>query len=166
MPSNLSVNKESRKASKSTEGRQEKRVAQILSDFGLFSYHTADRFTPGVPDRYMVGGTWIEFKILACRGNRPIFLTRGFTPAQKNWLKNLHDKGDFTFGCIFVYPEVGDPRMILRPWWYLAANPKWDAERIHLEGVEMNTRLMRDECALHFGPEHARYVNVERYLCP
>ena len=166
MPSKLSVNKDSRKPSKSTESSQEKRVAAILADFGLFSYHTADRHTPGVPDRYIVGGSWIEFKVLPCRGNRPVFLTRGFSPPQKNWLKNLHDKGDFTFGCVFVYPEMGEPRMVFRPWWYLAANPKWDMKRIQDEGRRMDTDRIRLELASWFGPEHARYVDIERYLCP
>ena len=112
----LEVKKTKRRRANSTEAAFEKRFATALSKQGRVSYHTAEKFIEGIPDRYTCGGIWIEFKVVPYSGKRRINLLRYFSPAQKLWMTRLENGGDIVYGCVLLQPENGDPRIVLQSW--------------------------------------------------
>lgn len=112
----LSVKTPRRQKNCISEAVFEGKFAKCLTAIGLYNYHTADQFKPGVPDRYVVGGNWIEFKAIPYSGNRAITPERFFDPVQKNELTRLHDGGDRAWVCILFQPEHGEATVLLCPW--------------------------------------------------
>lgn len=112
----LTVKAPRRSKSRISEATFEGKFAKSLKRLGLYNWHTADNFKPGVPDRYVVGGNWIEFKAIPYVGTRQITPTRFFKPAQQNELTRLHEAGDRAWVCILFQPEQGDARVLLCPW--------------------------------------------------
>ncbi len=112
----LSVKAPRRQKNRISEATFEGKFAKILKTGGLYSWHTSDQFKPGVPDRYVVGGNWIEFKAIPFTGKRAMTPVRFFSPAQKNELTRLHDNGDRAWVCILFQPEQGEATVMLCPW--------------------------------------------------
>jgi len=106
----------SKTRSRSTEAAFEKRFAKALTRLGLLSYHTSEKFISGIPDRYVVGGNWIEFKAIPYTGKRQITPVRFFSASQKLWMNRLGEAGDRVWVCILFQPENGNPLAILCPW--------------------------------------------------
>jgi len=119
----------------STEATFEKRVADVLKKLGLFSYHVAERWYAGIPDRYVVGGNWIEFKVIPCSGTRAVNPYRLFKPGQRNFLDKFAKSGDRTWACVMFQPEAGEPYMILLPWHEFREHGKWTMDQVQQEGV-------------------------------
>jgi hypothetical protein len=95
----------------------EKNVGDALkSSLGLFNYHVADRFYAGVADRYIIGGNWMEMKVIPYAGNRSIDALRFVEPQQKAFLDRMIRAGDRTFVAIlFVTPDLHS-NMAIMPW--------------------------------------------------
>jgi len=59
----LSVGQFKKKVRRTTEKAFEELFAEVLAEKGIYNRHMSDKFS-GVPDRYVAGGKWIEFKSL------------------------------------------------------------------------------------------------------
>lgn len=90
----------------SNENALEKRVAAALRSLGLYSHHNDATTYPGIPDRYVVGGQWIEFKREATTKATIKSLDR-----QRKWLDALHQAGDKPWVCCWI-----DGFMYFEPW--------------------------------------------------
>jgi len=112
----LEVSKTKQTISRSTEATFEKKFAAALLRRGIFSWHTAEKFIKGIPDRYVTKGNWIEFKAIPYAGTRSITPERFLKPEQKLWLTKLHEAGDRTFVCILFQPATGKPKALICPW--------------------------------------------------
>ncbi len=112
----LSVSAPRRQKNRISEAVFEGKFSKCLKAIGLYNWHTSDQFKPGVPDRYVVGGNWIEFKAIPYTGKRAMTPERFFSPAQKNELTRLHERGDRAWVCILFQPERGDATVLLCPW--------------------------------------------------
>jgi len=147
------------------ERRFEKRTADILKKLGLFSYHTAERWYAGIPDRYVVGGNWIEFKVIPCSGVRAVNPYRLFKPAQRNLLDKFDASGDRTWACVMFQPSKGEPHMILFPWHVFRAHGPWTVDDILQGGVYTgDTKAMTAYIASRFGKKYGeRFSNTEIY---
>lgn len=91
----------------------EERWAEALASVGLYSRHMADR-NAGVPDRYIQGGRWIEFKSLfAARGK--FSLGEGLTTEQHTTCKALAEAEDEVWYCALLESAKGR-RFIFIPY--------------------------------------------------
>lgn len=126
--------------------------AEVLADQGIFSYHTAERFYLGIPDRYVAGGRWIEFKQIKWMGTRNISPIRQFSSGQIRTLDQLTKAGDKVWIAIVFQTPDGDLRVMFRSWpWFRVAKPQWcvaaveglttpwDGGKVSLRGI-MNGR--------------------------
>lgn len=82
------------------ESAFEKTVCDAL---GIYSRHMSDRLA-GVPDRYVAGGTWIEFKV----NGRP-------TMEQNRTMDGLVRAGDKVWVCTLKVGKDGS-KIILEKW--------------------------------------------------
>jgi len=163
----LEVSKKRKPVPRSTEAAFEKRVAKVLEGVGLMSYHTAERFYKGIPDRYVAGGNWIEFKAVPYSGTRRITPTRFFKPEQKLWLTRFHNAGDRVFVCILFQPENGEPRVLLCPWALLEGEGSMSTERVDRYSMICSTTDdLKKFVALRFGHEHDRFSNYKMSFLP
>lgn len=90
----------------------EQRIANELARLGFQSRHMHDRFFPGTWDRYVVGGNWIEFKVMKMGDQcRSYNLLRQFSPEQRAFGASWHKAGDRMFGCVLI----GD-HLVFEPW--------------------------------------------------
>lgn len=149
----------------SIESRFERRVADALKKLGLFSYHVAERWYAGIPDRYVVGGNWIEFKVIPCSGTRAVNPIRLFKPAQRNFLDKFAASGDRTWACVMFQPEKGEPHMVLLPWHTLREHGPWTMDEVKSEGVYGGDRIAFEAyIAKRFGKALGfRFSNSEIY---
>lgn len=77
-----------------TETVLENLVAASLS---RFSFHNDPTVMPGIPDRYVVGGNWIEFKNEITFDRTSKALNR-----QRKWLSLLHNASDKAWVCALI----------------------------------------------------------------
>ena len=141
----LRVSNRKRQPSRSTEAAFEKKFAAALMRRGIFSWHTAEKFISGIPDRYVVHGNWIEFKAIPYTGRRRLTPQRFFSPSQKLWLNKLDQVGDRAWACILFQPENGEPRVLLCPWPALVRHgPMTPLE------IEAHTYLGRTEAGMDY----------------
>ena len=105
--------------------------AGVLTDLGHFSYHTAERFYLGIPDRYVAGGRWIEFKQIKWMGTRSVSPIRQFSSGQIRTLDQLTKAGDTVFVAIVFQTAQGVLRVMFRQWsWFRAAKPQWNVTAV------------------------------------
>lgn len=151
----------------STEARFEARVAEVLKSLGLFSYHVAERWYAGIPDRYVVGGNWIEFKVVPCSGKRSVNPVRLFKPHQRNFLDKFSASGDRTWACVMFQPENGEPHMVIQPWHRFSKHGPWTMGEVKIEGVHGGDKKMF-ACYISglFGLKYDRFSNGEVYDRP
>lgn len=84
-----------------TEKALEQRVAGVLTDNHYFNFHNDPTMMPGIPDRYVVRGCWIEFK------NEPTFdATKRSLNRQRKWLNILDNAGDQALVCVLIGNEL------------------------------------------------------------
>lgn len=144
-----------------TEARFEKRVASCLAELGLMSYHTSEKYYAGIPDRYVVGGNWIEFKILPCGGRRSVSPRSKFKPQQKQYLSKFHENGDRTWACIMFQPKHGEAYIVLVPWHRMQSQwTRLDWQRL---GVKADGGDLLGYFQKFFGPWYDRFSNGNEY---
>lgn len=81
-----------------------------------FSYHTAERFYLGIPDRYVAGGRWIEFKRVTWAGARAVSPIRQFSGPQIKTLDKFTAAGDECWVAIVFQTAGHDLRSCFMPW--------------------------------------------------
>lgn len=156
----LQVRDKLRGRSGSLEKYFEKRVAQVLTSIGLENRHTSDR-QEGIPDRYVVGGNWIEFKVVPCSGRRSVDPERLFTPAQRNFLSRWTEKGDRTWAAVMFQPDNDKSSIIILPWSCFKGHGKWSMAEVHERGVDGGG--LRQYISDRFGRGYSRFSNWEKY---
>lgn len=115
----LRVSSFEKKERKVREGAFEDTFAKALLAAGYPSEHMNMR-DAGWPDRYVVGGIWIELKVIDVLGIRT-----ELEKEQKIRLNLLHQMGDRTFYCAKFEHSI-----ILKPWPLIRATEKLcDVER-------------------------------------
>lgn len=119
---------------KSSEAQFERKIAQILMDLGLYSYHTSERSFMGIPDRYICSGRWIEFKQAAVVNH--ITPMRLLSKAQKNMLDKFTKYGDDCYICILLQFQDLEPRCVFMKWSEFKANGVWDRDFIWKQGCQ------------------------------
>jgi hypothetical protein len=144
-----------------TEARFEKRVAQILEELGLFSFHTSEKYIAGIPDRYVVGGNWIEFKVFPCDGRRRVNSHRLFEPEQKLYLRKLHESGDRTWVAIMFQPTNGDAYIVVKPWH--ALQETWISATWTIEGVRAKSDCLHGYIQERFNSHYPRFSHAGIY---
>ena len=114
-----------------TEKNFELRLGKALNSLGLLNWHTHELNLPGVPDRYVVGGNWIECKV------RPWTGKKGFGPrkcvvkeSQINFLNRLVDNGDRAWLCILLKAWRTSGRGIILPWEFVRETDFMSKEEI------------------------------------
>jgi hypothetical protein len=127
---------------------------------GIFSWHCSDRHYLGVPDRYIVGGNWMEFKVLPFSGKRLFTPGRDIDPAQIGRLDRFVAAGDRSWIAILMQQPQGGSFAYLSPWpIFKALDPRWTNKDVLERCVPYNNnqdnlnRLFRE----WFGNVHERY---------
>lgn len=94
------------------EAALEARLSKILDQSGLLNWHNDPEMYPGIPDRYVVGGNWIELKV------EPSFQrTMAKIERQRAWLDKLTEAGDMTWVVALVKGKIGqDPLLYAESW--------------------------------------------------
>lgn len=91
-----------------------------------FSYHTAERFYLGIPDRYVAGGRWIEFKRVTWAGARAVSPIRQFSGPQIKTLDKFTAAGDETWVAVVFQTAGHDLRSCFMPWAvFRKLKPQW-----------------------------------------
>ncbi len=112
------------------EAAWERKFMKQVTRAGILSYHTTDSVVCGIPDRYITGGRWIEFKIILYAGSRGLDPTTHFSPAQKIWLDKLTAAGDQCWANILFQKSDGEERFMHIKWEYLRDMGKLTPEQI------------------------------------
>lgn len=154
----LSVSAPRRQKNRISEATFEGKLAKALKARGLYSWHTSDQFKPGVPDRYVVGGNWIEIKAIPYTGKRAITPVRFFAPCQKNELDRLHERGDRAWACILFQPEQGEATVLLCPW--IVLRDKGQMTRTEIEDASI---ACGSAAALQYVVDTRFNTNDDRY---
>lgn len=97
-----------------SEHRAEQRFYKSLRRNGVYNFHVAHKVMRGVPDRYAVGGNWIELKSIPL--DRSVSPVRYFSHDQRNFLADIHDRGDRAWACIIFQVDRGEPLWLIKPW--------------------------------------------------
>lgn len=88
----LSVGQFKPQAKRSTEAAVERLWAETWKQMGIYSRHMSDAI-PGLPDRYIRGGRWVEFKSLY-RKRGGFTHGEGMSPEQRRVAADLLNAGD------------------------------------------------------------------------
>jgi len=100
----------------STEAEFENKVAARFKARGYLSKHNREEFEAGVPDHYVQGGRWIEFKVIGISGKRKVRPQRHMSPRQVEWLDDLASHGESTFVCVQWQFNEGLPLAMIMDW--------------------------------------------------
>lgn len=94
-----------KKVRRTTEKSFEDLVATAWLEQGLWSRHMSDKFS-GVPDRYLIGGRWVELKSLDyARGEVPY--GSGLSVEQKRVCGELVARGDEVWYMALITTNKG-----------------------------------------------------------
>lgn len=97
------------------EGKFNSTLLKSIKACGVFCYKTADRFKPGVLDLYVVGGNWIECKVIKVGNqNRVIDVASKMTEHQHNFADDLLKAGDRVIFCARI--EAGKNHLMIVPY--------------------------------------------------
>lgn len=119
-----------------TEAQYERRFATALSKTGQFSYHTAERFYLGIPDRYVAGGRWIEFKRVTWAGVRAVSPIRQFSGPQIRTLDKFTAAGDDCWVAIVFQTPEGELRSAFMPWpRFRRIKPQWTPAQVRERSI-------------------------------
>ena len=116
---------------RSTEWQFEQMIADILTERGYFHYHVTEKIYSGVPDRYICGGRWIEFK--RCFVQRTITPLRLIRYTQKKHMDNFSKHGDIPYVCMLFQIQDGTAYAILDEW---VKFKKWGQVQIHVDRLK------------------------------
>lgn len=120
-----------------TEANYEKVFARALAQLGQFSYHTAERFYLGIPDRYIAGGRWIEFKRVTWAGVRAVSPIRQFSGPQIRTLDKFTEAGDDCWVAIIFQTPDGSLRSCFLPWpMFRKLKPQWTPADVRQRSIE------------------------------
>lgn len=110
----------------------DKTCGKILKSKGLFNWKPSDRVRAGVPDRYVAGGNWIEFKHAVYFMRGPKTLIRMFTAEQKRMMEDIIKGGDRAYVGIKISPTTDDgDRFWLEEWPKFKEDPYIHFDRFH-----------------------------------
>lgn len=156
-----------------TEHKFETTIAWYLRRQGLLNYHTTDRYIGGIPDRYIAGGNWLEFKrVVLPRVKNPLrgrcALMHGLSQRQMSFLNKWHKAGDKTWLAILVQSEnfhQFPTRCIIEPYiWCLANLRQINRGTVAKMGVPYKDRKQLAEYIdFRFNTEFERNCNEEYY---
>ena len=138
----------------STEAAFERRFAIYLDDMGIMSRHNSDRYEIGIPDRYVVGGNWIEFKVMDISGKRKVKPLRLFETEQKNKLTEYHEAGDRSWVAIQFQGKI-DPIVLFLPWYRFKDHGPWSFDQLKEAGWPAGH--LRTKLYEKFGPDLSRF---------
>ncbi len=112
----LQVGASKKQRRKQTEYRFEERFGEALTSLGVLNHHACPVWEPGIMDRYVAGGRWIEFKSLAY--DRSCMPWNAFSLDQKRKMQEFSDAGEKVWVCVLLCHEDDgdDDRILLRPW--------------------------------------------------
>lgn len=102
------------KPTRSTELSVEKLWAATWKAMGVYSRHMADA-VPGLPDRYIKGGCWVEFKSLY-RVRGEFTFGEGLSAEQIRTCSDLWEAGDVVFYCAQLDGWSRGKRYVFMPW--------------------------------------------------
>ena len=152
-----------------TENVFERAICAWLNKQGIMNFHQDHKFRGGVPDRYVAGGNWIEFKrvlfVASSRNSRyNVDLTKQFSARQKTFLHKWNEQGDRTWVCVLILSQQY-PRFVLEPWDYWTTHYKLiNIQKILQLGVEYGKKKeMHEYLAERFGKNYERMSNGEYY---
>lgn len=99
----------SRKALACTsEARLESRLASELTQAGLLTWHNDPQYMPGIPDRYVGGGNWIELKFETNFGSASRALNR-----QRTFLNMLEKHNEGVYVMVYL---TASKLLFIEPW--------------------------------------------------
>jgi hypothetical protein len=129
----LAVSASKKQRRRLTESRFEQKFEVALRELNVKSHHACPDWEPGVPDRYVCGGTWIEFKSLGY--DRSVMPWNAISPQQRAHLQSFTDAGDKCWVCILLCHEDDgdDDRVVLLPW--LVFKEKYERVSLKREDV-------------------------------
>jgi hypothetical protein len=130
----------------STESQFEARIAKILDKKKIFNYHVSERLYRGIPDRYVQGGRWIEFK--QCTVTQKVTPGRFLSSPQERKLQEFYDAGDLPYVCVLFLFRLDPHRAILRPWetFQYDGYESWSIDKVNEEAyLEDDWEQMIDE---------------------
>ena len=110
----LSVTNYKQVRTRSTEAAFENAFAARLRKAQVYSRHMSDAI-PGLPDRYIRGGMWIEFKSLF-RKRGEFTHGEGLSAEQKRTMADLCAAGDRVFYCALLDTGSGDKTFAWETW--------------------------------------------------
>lgn len=102
------------------------RITKVLR---LFNYKPSDRFRSGIPDRYIAGGRWIEFKYVHHSLKRNVSTLREFSAVQRTTIEDLIAAGDRVWACIFF--DTGNEILVyMAPWYEYKSDASFSPTRV------------------------------------
>ncbi len=125
---------------KSSEAQFERKIAKLLTEAGCYSYHTSEKHYDGIPDRYVCGGRWIEFKQATVV--RSITPMRLFSKGQIRQMDMFTEHGDDCYVCILFQFRDCEPWCVFLSWdFFKLQDGKWDREFIRTWGYQQKDWL-------------------------
>lgn len=118
----------------SSETQFETKIAKIMHRQNIFSYHVSEKMYMGIPDRYVQGGRWIEFKQCAVKVN--VTPARFLSGGQERFMNDFLEAGDKPYVCMLFQFRLKPPRAILQPWetFRIDGYEKWEVDTIQEVG--------------------------------
>lgn len=143
------------------EDTVEKDFMWALDQLGLVNRHFYDRFG-GVPDRYIVGGNWLEFKSVAYVKHVNVF--NHLEVDQRRHLAMFHNGGDRSFAVVMLC-DPDTRRLLICPWPSVERATKVTAAWANNHLPEINDKQdMKLAVSAWFGKHHgernSRYDDV------
>ena len=138
----------------------ENRVGSILSKLDIYNFHVEDKM--GLPDRYVAGGNWIEFKRTIWNKRGILHIMPLLRPAQRNRLNMLTRGGDRCWVAVNIYAEMHN-HVIIKPWVWWTENTSVDFKTVRQEADIKRGAARKNNLAKYvssiFNPRFERYSN-------
>lgn len=109
----LSVKNYAKAHAPTTEKGFEKTFVSFLEKLDIYSRHMSDA-VPGLPDRYIEGGRWVELKSISF--TRDVAFGAGLDIAQRNQMTDLSEAGDRVWYMALLQHTSGAKFVWLVPW--------------------------------------------------
>lgn len=115
----------------SSETQFENKITKILHKLDIFSYHVSEKRYMGIPDRYVQGGRWIEFK--QCAVVKTVTPGRYLSRSQERFINDFYEAGDKPYVCVLFQFRLKPPKAILEPWetFRVEGYQRWDVDKIN-----------------------------------
>lgn len=154
------------------ESTFEKRLGDYLKGLGVYNRHLTDQAYSGIPDRYAVGGNWIECKVkqLYSLKTKKIGLVSQVTELQKKTLLDLEKNGDRAWFAILIldgrtdaerrlmrWPDLYD-KIIIGPY-RVIRETEWTMDNIAKHSCPWKPEPVKEYLSYFFGPNYERFSN-------